>query len=83
MKIVRAEQTSLACPSQWDAWTENGQYLYLRYRHGHGTVTAYSSSNWLDTWESGEPVAEFYYGDALDGYIELDKFCELAGIELL
>jgi len=22
------------CPSQWDAWAEDGTYYYIRFRHG-------------------------------------------------
>lgn len=38
--LVRAVQTSIACPSQWDAWDAEGRYYYLRFRHGYGTVEA-------------------------------------------
>jgi hypothetical protein len=34
VNIERLEQTSFACPSQWDAWDENGTYYYIRYRWG-------------------------------------------------
>jgi len=44
--LVKAVQTSSACPSQWDAWDANGQYYYLRYRHAHGTVHRYSGPEW-------------------------------------
>lgn len=37
-KLRRVVQTCSAYPSQWDAWTADGQYLYLRYRHGEGCV---------------------------------------------
>lgn len=73
LKIVRAVQTSVACPSQWDAWTDEGTYLYLRYRSGLGTVQVAAG---------GPCVVEFQHGDDLDGWIDLDHFCRLAGIEL-
>jgi hypothetical protein len=44
--IVRAVQTCQACPSQWDAWDADGNYYYLRYRSGCGSVTQYKSENW-------------------------------------
>lgn len=83
MKIIKAVQTCWACPSQWDAWTDNNKYLYLRYRSGHGTVKKFESeaqSN-KDFW-SGELIAEFTYGNSLDGSIDLESFCKLANIEL-
>jgi hypothetical protein len=36
--LVRAAQTSMACPAQWDAWDAEGRYYYLRFRHGCGSV---------------------------------------------
>lgn len=46
--IVRAVQTSIACPAQWDAWDQDGNYYYLRYRHGHGEMRQYQDENWAD-----------------------------------
>jgi hypothetical protein len=71
--LTRAVQTCWACPSQWDAWDADGRYYYLRYRSGHGSVRADGARY---------PVADFDYGDSLDGFIELEKFAELAGIRL-
>jgi len=52
--IVRVIQTCQACPSQWDAWDADGNYYYLRYRSGYGTVTQYKTENWLDApWVDG------------------------------
>lgn len=80
MKIARAIQTCAACPSQWDAWTTDGQYLYLRYRSGIGTVEAQPGPD-LDTWDDAEPVAKF--GDpSMNGSITLAEFCAAAGLEL-
>lgn len=81
--IVRSVQTCTACPSQWDAWTDTGQYLYLRYRGGHGTADAYPNKD-SDQWTrvpSGE-TARFTHGDNLDGEISLPEFCFLAGLTL-
>ena len=62
MKIVRAVQTSLACPAQWDAWDEEGNYYYLRFRHGYGSVTQYKSENWMDAPQV-KPYKEWGPGD--------------------
>lgn len=83
LTIVRAIQTCFACPSQWDAWTGTGQYLYLRYRSGHGTVDTFADSD-PDTWgrvPSGW-TARFEHGGRWDSEIELDEFCRLAGLRL-
>lgn len=38
IKITKIIQTSMACPSQFDMWDENGNYYYVRYRHDWLTV---------------------------------------------
>ncbi len=78
--IARAVETCGGCPAQWDAWTTDGQYLYLRYRHGIGTVDAEPGPD-PRTWTEDQQVAEFNTGDGL-GCIELAEFCRLAGLAL-
>ncbi|MFE3649332.1 hypothetical protein ACFXO2_16100 [Streptomyces sp. NPDC059152] len=48
--LARVVQTCASSPSQWDAWTTRGQYLYLRYRGGQGTVEQHPSED-PDTWD--------------------------------
>lgn len=71
-ELVRVVQTCSACPSQWDGWTATGDYVYMRYRWGQGTAKS----------ERHGYIAEFYHGDALDGFITLDEFLKLANIRL-
>jgi hypothetical protein len=82
--LVRAVQTCMACPSQWDAWDDTGNYYYLRYRSGHGSVTQYVSENWVGSRgdEFVAHISDFKYGHPLDGTITLEKFAELAGLTL-
>jgi len=77
--LARAVRTCIACPSQWDAWDAAGNYYYLRYRHGHGSVRSYPSAEWTGP---GVMVAEFAYGDHLDGSMDLGEFAEHAGLAL-
>lgn len=79
--IVQATQTCSAAPSQWDAWTDTGQYLYLRYRHGVGTVNAFDSPD-PSRWPRTPPEILFHHGHPLDGYITLTEFAEHAGLTL-
>ncbi len=79
--IVRVIQTCTACPSQWDAWDLDGNYWYLRYRHGVGTATRQPGPDW-ETWDWREPNIRFDTGDG-NGCIELDDFCRLAGLNLM
>lgn len=80
--IVRAVRTCRACPAQWDAWDADGQYYYLRFRFGHGTVEAAASPEDYMTGTESRVVAEFEHGDGLLGEIELTEFAELAGLAL-
>jgi hypothetical protein len=70
--LARSVQTCFGCPSQWDAWTEDGAYLYLRFRWGSGTVDN----------EDSETIASFDTGDKWAGVIDLDEFCTRAGLRL-
>lgn len=81
--IARAVRTSAACPTQWDAWTADGQYLYLRYRSGIGTADAYDDPD-PETWTRipDGNVARFDTEDRHDAEIDLEDFCYLAGLEL-
>jgi hypothetical protein len=84
--ITRAICTCCSVPSQWDAWTVDGQYLYLRYRFGHGTVDDYDSQD-SDTWDRVPEGNLACFGDCyprrgFDGEIELADFCERAGLVL-
>ncbi|MFD9509945.1 hypothetical protein [Streptomyces mirabilis] len=80
--LARVAQTSGGFPSQWDAWTTGGQYLYLRYRHGEGTVEQHPSED-IDTWDGEESRLWTKWDDGTDGgRIELTDFLALAGLRL-
>lgn len=82
--IVRAVQTSIACPAQWDLWDADGNYYYARYRNGCGSLRQYEDENWVEA--AGDTlvarIASFEYGDELAGDISLNEFARLAGIEI-
>ena len=81
--LARVVRTCTAVPSQWNAWTVAGQYLYLRYRSGIGTVDAYDSTD-CEQWTHvpDGAVARFDTGDRLDGEMTLAQFCQHTGIEV-
>ncbi|MFC3996522.1 hypothetical protein ACFOVU_11380 [Nocardiopsis sediminis] len=54
---------------KWDAWTDTGEYLYLRYRWVTGTV------NRGDV--DGPIIPEFEHGGPHAGTITLDEFASL------
>lgn len=83
--ITRAVQTSIACPAQWDSWDADGNYYYLRYRSGTGSVRQYETSEWYMDFDRDQlirDVASFRHGDPLDGSISLEDFARLAGLKL-
>lgn len=80
IKIVKAHMTCGACPSQWNAWDAEGNYYYLRYRSGIGTVQQCESE---DALQHDTPnLVRFEYGDWLDGCLTLEEFAELAGLDI-
>jgi hypothetical protein len=82
--LARVVCTCPSVPTQWDAWDTNGQYYYLRYRFGRGTVDAYDDSN-PATWDvvpDGYTAAFRDPDEPLKGEIELDEFLEQAGLQL-
>ncbi|MFJ8867760.1 hypothetical protein ACIRD6_18630 [Streptomyces sp. NPDC102473] len=82
LTLARVVRTCLASPSQWDAWTTEGQYLYFRYRHGEGTVEQHPSED-SDTWDLGDSRLWTLWDDGTDGgEIALPDFLALAGLRL-
>lgn len=79
IQLARVVRTCTACPSQWDAWTTDGQYLYLRYRWSVGEVVEDVGP---DGVLAAEPIITFGESGGLDGSISLVKFLERAGLEL-
>ncbi|MGN9791049.1 hypothetical protein ACTMTU_08075 [Streptomyces sp. OZ13] len=83
--LVRVVQTCSAYPSQWDAWTSEGQYLYLRYRHGEGCVERHPDLD-LDTqgsWNEGLSELLTVWDDGTGrGGISLEAFLAASGLSL-
>jgi hypothetical protein len=85
--LVRVVRTCSACPSQWDTWTADGQYRYLRYRHGQGRVERHPGPDidtWTpDSWNEGFSALLVEWDDGTDsGVISLEAFLVAAGLEL-
>jgi hypothetical protein len=83
--LVRVVQTCSAHPSQWDAWTAEGHYLYLRYRHGEGRVERHPGPD-IDTpesWNEGMSKLLVQWNDGTgSGAISLDAFLAASGLAL-
>ena len=84
MKIIEIKQTCAACPTQFEAVTDRGKFLYMRFRYGRGYVKQFDSREGLngDEFFSAPIIAEFAHGDSLLGVISLEEFLELADLEL-
>ncbi|WP_236652271.1 hypothetical protein [Streptacidiphilus neutrinimicus] len=80
--LARVVQTSASHPSQWNAWTTSGQYLYLRYRHGEGSVEQHPSQD-VETWDGEDSRLWTLWDDGTgSGIIELAAFLTMAGLQL-
>ncbi|MFE2539356.1 hypothetical protein [Actinacidiphila glaucinigra] len=85
--LARVVQTCHSYPSQWDAWTVGGLYLFLHYRHGEGTVEHHPGPDidtWTaDSWNEGRSKLLARWDDGTsDGAISLSDFLDAAGLEL-
>lgn len=83
LRIAKAVRTCGGCPAQWDAWTDDGQYLYLRYRHGIGSVERQPSED-PDTWtdDLGVSLVTEWDDGTGNGFMSLTAFLAAAGLEL-
>ncbi|MEV6262569.1 hypothetical protein AB0M42_17730 [Streptomyces sp. NPDC051784] len=80
--LAQVVRTCPASPSQWDAWTTDGQYLYLRYRHGEGSVEQHPSED-PGTWDGeGSRLLTLWDDGSGGGEISLPDFLAAAGLRL-
>lgn len=68
---MKVDQTSIAAPSSWNAWEDDGTPLHLEYRYGTGLVHS-----------RGNLVAHFHIGSQQLSVIGLSEFCRRAGLVL-
>lgn len=71
IRIVDVTQTCAGCPSQWDGKTDDGRYVYIRYRYGEGRIdVAESQAAWFD--DQSECVATWGEGGSFDGFCSIE-----------
>ncbi|HEY2087432.1 MAG TPA: hypothetical protein VGH54_15630 [Mycobacterium sp.] len=82
IRLTRVVQTGYVSPSQWDAWDAEGNYYYLRYRFGKGSVWAAKSE--AEMMETGRytVICEWRHGHPLDGHMALREFAERSNLDL-
>jgi len=74
MIVVEAVfQTCEACPSQWEAKTSDGRFLYIRFRWG--CLTIGSGATIDEAVERFADVVEFELSDGLDGFLSFAQLC--------
>lgn len=69
--LTSLEMTCSACPSQWDATTQDGHLLYIRYRWGHLSVTDETTETLLFQQQNG---------DSLDGVMSTEEMLSRTGM---
>jgi hypothetical protein len=73
--IVSLKQTCSACPSQWDAQTSDGRYVYIRYRWGMLRVDiAASREAWVDERTT---LCYVPHGDSMAGSLSTEDMKRL------
>lgn len=78
--IIQIDRTCTACPSQWDAWTDSDEYVYIRYRSGRFRIDIMDNEESFMDYDSGRCVTLYTeeFGDPLDGYIDDETMVEHA-----
>jgi hypothetical protein len=74
LRRIVLTRTCTACPAQWEGTYENGDILYVRYRHGHFSVN--KGGSWDTMWDTPPLVSEDI-GDAHDGYMDDAKMLSI------
>ena len=72
MKVKGLEMTCGACPSQWEGRTEDGEYVFIRYRYG-----------WLRVDVGNQTIFETEHGDSLSGVMGTDEMLRITGLEMV
>ena len=78
-RVSKLTQTCKASPSQWEGLTDDGQFIYVRYRWG--CLSIGSGKTMDEAVENANNLFERVLGDKRDGSLEFDKLREAtAGI---
>ena len=75
MKVVELQQTCEACPSQWTGRTDDGKWIYVRYRYGWLSIRVAEGDD-VYAAVNGEEVFGKECGEDLDGWMTLAELIE-------
>jgi len=73
LKVVKVRQTCSGNPSQWEGITEDGQFIYVRYRWGYLQI---GKGETLDTAVFDESIFGKQIGLDRDGHIGYSELKE-------
>lgn len=80
--VVSEQQTSVACPTQWQGQLVDGRHFYFRYRSGIAHLGFGSTEEEaVDDTIDGVGAFGVSAGDDLDGYMTDDEYA--AAFDLL
>jgi hypothetical protein len=78
IKIAKIDYAGGACPYQLEATTDDGKWLYIRYRGGMlRYVVAETHTQWMKSKKDSWYDFSQKIGDDFDGYPDHDKFMEV------
>ncbi len=69
IRVVSLQRTCQACPSQWEGRTDDGRWVYVRYRWGHLQVGIGPT---LEDAVDNDSIS-LDLGDELDGVLSYDE----------
>jgi len=71
-------QTCSCCPSQWNALTEQNEFIYIRYRWGTLTIQmSASSGNLSDAINTGNMIFVKSIGNEYDGTLTTEELIQI------
>jgi len=76
IKIKNYTKTCFACPAQWECLTDDGKYVYIRYRNGYLRAGIADSEEKFWNQDNKESIYNIFnelIGEESDGFMEFDE----------
>jgi hypothetical protein len=76
INIYKYTKTCNACPAQWECWTDDNKYVYIRYRLGFLRVSIHKNEE--EYWDQTKDVVLFCekVGRDYDGFMTDEEMKE-------
>mgnify|MGYP003394749053 CR=1 FL=1 len=86
IKVTQITNTCFACPAHWEGRTDDGKYVYIRYRWGHLSVRVHANEDKFeidDLYPFDETIGNEFDGvmsyeelrDKVKDVVELPEYC--------